>query len=378
MTAVFFTFRDSPERRRALEAPPGSADRYLLTGLDQLAPRGFSVRHNLERRGAPPRWAEVAGDAVKWGLERAGGYGGDFTTVLASLAKANRADVVLSTVDTVGIPLMLLGRAGRLRPPLVYVAIGLPERLAQLRSERMRRLYASALGSCASVLAYSEYEAGELRAWLERYGYAPRIEFVPFGVDAAIFSPSREPVAVDVVSIGADPHRDFELLLRIAKRMPEVTFRIVTSADHSRRFAVVPENAVIETDIPFEEMRRRLTEARVVALPVRENSYSGATTVLLQAMALGKPVVVTRTNAIAAGYGLVDGENCRLVAPGDDPSFERALAGVLRDDFHARALGSSARATVERELTWERYVDRIEELLRDAVATPRPSRSESR
>jgi len=281
-------------------------------------------------------------------------------------------------VDTVGIPLMLLGRAGRLRPPLVYVAIGLPERLAQLRSERMRRLYASALGSCASVLAYSEYEAGELRAWLERYGYAPRIEFVPFGVDAAIFSPSREPVAVDVVSIGADPHRDFELLLRIAKRMPEVTFRIVTSADHSRRFAVVPENAVIETDIPFEEMRRRLTEARVVALPVRENSYSGATTVLLQAMALGKPVVVTRTNAIAAGYGLVDGENCRLVAPGDDPSFERALAGVLRDDFHARALGSSARATVERELTWERYVDRIEELLRDAVATPRPSRSESR
>jgi len=377
VTTVFYSFRDSPQRRCALLAEPGSAERYALFGLDQLAARGFSVGHNLERTGAPPRWAQLGGEALKRGLERAGGYGGDFATVLASLRPASKADVVFSTVDTVGIPLMLLGRAGRLRPPLVYVAIGLPERLLQLRSERMRRLYASALGSCASVIAYSEYEAGELRSWLERYGFAQRVEFVPFGVDAESFRTTFEPPVVDVVSVGADPHRDFPLLLEVAERMPDVSFRIVTSADHSRGLATVPENVVIETDIPFEAMRQRLGEARVVALPVRENSYSGATTVLLQAMALGKPVVVTRTQAIATGYGLVDGENCRLVAPGDDVGFERALGDVLRDEFHARALGSSARATVERELTWERYVDRIEELLRDAASAPRPSSSGS-
>ena len=373
MAAVFFTFRDSPQRRHALTATPGSAERYVLSGLDQLAARGFFVGHNLERTGAPPQWARIAGDSLKWGLERAGGYGGDFATVLASLRRANRADVVLSTVDTVGIPLMLLARAGRLRPPLVYVAIGLPERLARLRSERMERLYASALGSCASVSAYSEFEANELRSWLDRHGFATRVEFVPFGVDAESFRPVREPAAFDVVSVGADPHRDFALLVRVAARMPAVSFRIVTSADHARRLGETPENVVIETDLPFEEMRRKLGDARLVALPVRENSYSGATTVLLQAMALAKPVVVTRTQAIATGYGLVDGENCRLVAPGDEAGFERALSGVLRDEFHARALGSSARATIEQELTWERYVDRIETLVRDAASAPRPS-----
>ncbi len=349
----------------------------MLFGLDQLAERGFVVGHNLERQGAPPRWAHVGGEALKRGLERAGGYGGDFATVLASLRRANRADVVMSTVDTVGIPLLLLARAGRLRPPLVYVAIGLPERLAQLRSERMRRLYASALGACASVIAYSRYEADELRGWLARYGFAPRVEFVPFGVDPVAFGPQLEPSTIDVVSVGVDPHRDFELLLRVATRVPDVSFRIVTSGDHRRGLATLPENVAVETDIPFAEMRRRLAEARVVALPVRENSYSGATTVLLQAMALGKPVIVTRTNAIATGYGLVDGENCRLVSPGDASGFERALATVLRDDFHARALGASARVTVERGLTWERYVDRIEELLRDAVSAPGPSPSGS-
>ncbi|MBA3567579.1 MAG: hypothetical protein H0W31_12110, partial [Actinobacteria bacterium] len=73
MTTVFYTFRDSPQRRRALAAGPGSAERYVLFGLDQLAERGLAVGHNLERQGAPPRWARVGGEALKRGLERAGG-----------------------------------------------------------------------------------------------------------------------------------------------------------------------------------------------------------------------------------------------------------------------------------------------------------------
>jgi glycosyltransferase involved in cell wall biosynthesis len=328
------------------------------------------VQHNLEQPAPPPRWAKAVGRAITWSLERAGGYGGDFATVLASLRTANRADVVFSTVDTVGIPLMLLRRAGLLRPPLVYAAIGLPERIALLRNERMRRLYASALGSSSAVLAYSEHEADDLRAWLAGYGQDAHVVFVPFGVDVQDLHPADEPATVDVVSVGADPHRDFDLLLQVAARMPDVGFRIVTTTDRLRALGPKKsDNVTLEADLPFADMRKRLEQARIVALPVRENSYSGATTVLLQAMALGKPVVVSRTKAIAAGYGLVDGENCRLVPPGDAETFERALTEVLRDDWRARALGASARLTVERELTWERYVDRIEKVLSDAAAT---------
>jgi glycosyltransferase involved in cell wall biosynthesis len=372
VTSVFYLFRDAAQRRRALEAEPGSAERYVLAGLDQFRARGFEVEHNLER-GRPPAWARAAGGSLKWALERAGGYGGDFATVLASLRRANRADVVFSTVDTVGIPAMLLKRAGRLRPRLVYAAIGLPERLARLETERMRRLYASALASCSSVVAYSEHEAEELAAWVERHGGKVRVEFVPFGVDTDEFRPGGGAPTDDVVSIGADPHRDFGLLTRVAARMPASSFRIVTTADHARTLLTPPENVAIETDLAFQEMRERLAQARVVALPVRENSYSGATTVLLQSMALAKPVVVTRTQAIASGYGLVDGENCSLVPPGDESAFELALADLLRDGARAEALGDRARATVERDLSWDRYVDRIEELLLVAAgARPRP------
>jgi glycosyltransferase involved in cell wall biosynthesis len=367
MASVFYAYRDSPQRRRALAAPRDAPERYLLFGLDQLAERGWTARHDLERAGDPPAWARAAGAGMKAVLERAGGYGGDFATVLASLRLANSADVVLSTVDTVGIPLMLLARAGRIRPPLVYVAVGLPERVARLRSERMRRLYAAALAGTAAIAAYSEHEADELRAYLESYSASTRVDFVPFGVDERAFAPSVTQPADDVVMAGADPHRDVDLFVGLAAEMPSRSFRLVTTSDRARALAALPTNLEVEADIPFEVMKRRLAEARVVALPVLDNSYSGATTVLLQGMALAKPIVVTRTKAIATGYGLVDGENCRLVEPGDAKGFGRTLAGVLRDEWHARSLGARARRTVEEGLTWDRYVDRIDALLRDAV-----------
>lgn len=349
--SVFFAYRDSALRRAALKAPVGAAERYCLFGLDELASRGAAVRHNLEAE--PPAWARAVDRAVNRVLYGIGGYSGDFARVLPSLVLANRADVVFSTVDTVGIPLALLERAGLVRSPLVYVAVGLPERLERLRDGPVRRLYASALRSADTIVCYSAYEAEALRRAL---GHT-RVQFIPFGVDTDRFRPA--PAAIpdaDVVSIGADPRRDFALLVRVAERNPRISFRLVVSAEHARALGTPPANVAVEVDLPFADIPDRLSRARIVALPVRQNSYSGATTTLLQAMAMAKPVVVSRTAAIAEGYGLEDGVNCRLVVPGDEPGFERAMAELLADAAAAAHLGVRARQTVERSLSWERYV----------------------
>ena len=366
---VFFAFRDSAQRRAALRAAPGTPERYSLFGLDQVVRRGAVVRHNLEREGRPPLWARLIDAAVNRPLSAAGGYGGDFASVLSSLRQANAADVIFSTVDTVGIPLMLLKRAGVIRSPVVYVSIGLPERLVQLRGAPIRRLYLSSLRRARAIVAYSENEAEWLRTWLGPGG--PPVLFVPFGVDVNGFRPAPDVEPdLDVLSIGVDPRRDFELLVAIAARHPELSFRIVASADRARSLGVRTANVAVQTDIPLEQVRDHLARTRVVALPVRDNSYSGATTTLLQAMAMGKPVVVSRTAAIAEGYDLEDGVNCRLVAPGDQAAFERALLEVLTGADAATTLGIRARQTVVRDFSWERYTDALWEVLSDVTHSP--------
>jgi glycosyltransferase involved in cell wall biosynthesis len=362
---VFYAYRDAPERRRALASPSRSPERYRLFGLDELAARGARVRHNLERE-RPARWAQLSSRAVNTVLARLGGYGGDFASILSTLEAANSSDVIVATVDTVGIPLVLLKSVGLVRPPIVYVAIGLPERLVQLRTRVARRWYANAFRRTSAIVSYAESEAQWLRAWLSPG--APPVLFVPFGVDVELFRPVEDAVAeLDVVSIGADPRRDFALLLEVARRRRELTFALVTTGDQARTLRTVPDNVVVETDVPLEHVRARLAAARVVALPVRDNSYSGATTTLLQAMAMGKPVVVSRTEAIASGYELADGVNCRLVEPGDVDALDQTILELLAGAAAALSLGNRARETVERSLSWERYTDALWEVLSEAA-----------
>ena len=363
--SAFYFFADTPRRRAALHAEPGSAERYVLYGLDQERLRGVSVAHNLER-GAPPRWARLADRAVNGGLRRLRGTGGDLAPALACLRQVNRADVVVATIDRMGIPLTLLARAGLLRTALVYVSVGLPERLERLHGPA-RRLHLAALRRVDVFVAYSAYEAEMIREGIGSASGA-RVVFVPFGVDTVFFHPVAGEPDAEVVSVGADPHRDYPLLLRIAARHPDWRFRLVVAPEQARVLgAVAPPNVQVEAGISFEDVRERLARGRVVALPVRDNSYSGATTVLLQALASGRPVVVSRTAAIETGYGLRDGVNCLLVPTGDEDAFELSLQRVAGDPGFADSLGVEARSLAE-SLCWQRYADAMHDVLADAVA----------
>jgi glycosyltransferase involved in cell wall biosynthesis len=365
---VFFAYRDSPLRREALRQPLGAGERYSLYGLDEVGRSGFAVRHNLEPALSPGAGAKAGAWAFDRAVRAAGGYSGDFASMLGSRRELNRADVVFSTVDTVGIPLALLARAGLVRPPIVYAAIGLPERLERLRTGLARRRFLDAYRRLHTIVAYGWGEVEALRAWLSPSG--PPVELVPFGVDTAYFRPDASAAQEDdIVSVGADPRRDFPLLVEVARRHPARSFRIVASADNARALGVLPPNVALEVDVPFARVRERLLGACVVALPVQENSYSGATTTLLQAMACAKPVVVSRTAAIARGYHLEDGKNCLLVQPGDVDELDRAVEQAM----DAPELGARARETVEAHHTWRHYTDAVRDLLAAAVGTTVPA-----
>jgi glycosyltransferase involved in cell wall biosynthesis len=290
--------------------------------------------------------------------------------VLANRGRLNAADVVFSTVDTVGIPLALLARRGLVHAPIVYAAIGLPERLARLRTDRARRMFLHAYRRLHTIVAYGWGEVEAVREWLG--GADPPVVFVPFGVDATYFAPQAGTTAdTDVVSIGADPHRDHGLYLALARAHPAWSFRLVVTAVAARALGEVPGNVTVEVDIPLEAVRDRLASARAVVLPVRDNSYSGATTVLLQAMAMARPVVVSRTAAIARGYHLEDGLNVRLVPPGELEALDCAVTEILSNEARAATLGARARQTVETYLTWHHYAGAIRELLRSAAPARR-------
>lgn len=367
---MFVYYANTPLRRRSLELPQFHVQRYCLYGLDQLQERGWEIRHNLEAGWMPGRILRLTANCIDQTLLFLGGRSGDFVSVLGHRSKANRSDLIFATVDSLGVPLALLKGLRLLRPPLVYVSIGLPERVQYgFRSPRMRELFRRLFRKVEQWVAYGWEEAQWLRSWLGLGSEDARVRFVPFGVDTAHFQPKDAPPRCDVLSIGADPQRDYPLLLEAARRNPGVRVHIVTNADHAGKLveAGLP-NVDIGRDVPFEQLRDLFAAARLIVLPVRENTYSGATTTLLQALAMAKPVVVSRVGAIRGGYGFQDRVHLRWAEPGDADSLERAVLDLLAQPEKAEAMGMRAREHVVANLTWDHYVDRMSDIF---VATGR-------
>jgi glycosyltransferase involved in cell wall biosynthesis len=358
-TRVVYLYRDAPLRREALAGGPGALGAYSLIGLPEARAAGFEVVHNLEVERAPTTLQRAAGRALRAVIARRGLHGGDAASVLALRRELARADAVLSTVDTLGLPLTLL-QAWRIVPrqPLVYVSVGLLDRMARLEPRRADE-HRRAIGAARVVVAYGHGEAGDLRDWFGTLPSPPEVRFVPFGVDTDVFTPVAEPPGPYVAAAGADPLRDWALLRDVAHRTPELPYEVIVGRATRSALAGAPANVSVGVDVPIGDVGALLARARIVALPVLDNAYSGATTTLLQSLALARPVVVTRTRAIADGYGLEDGVHCRLVPPGDPAAFERAVRDLVADPEAAAALGRRGREHVVARLGWRRFTDAI-------------------
>jgi len=366
MTKAFYFFLDSEIRRSVVQDMldcPG-AD-YMLYGANRLPEHGIEVRHNLEASAPrPSRWDSRFAWLADRLIRLIGGSSGDFQTVLKERRRMRDADIIVSTVDNVGVPLVWLNALGMLRRPLLYVSIGLPERIAAIKSPLTRALYRRLYRSVPRFVTYGWEEASRLRDWLGLPPDSDRVVFIPFGVDHQDFAPRHGTIPdTDVLSVGADMQRDFRTLLLVARELPTVSFRIITSSRHASTFGTVPANVDVRTHVPFAEIGAALASARVIALPCHENTYSSGTTTLLQAMAMAKAVVVSRTGAIRDGYQLEDNVNCRLVAPGSVPELSAALQALLANPALQADLGTAARRTVESHLTWTHYVARFAKFL---------------
>ncbi|HEX3031700.1 MAG TPA: glycosyltransferase [Bacillota bacterium] len=107
------------------------------------------------------------------------------------------------------------------------------------------------------------------------------------------------------------------------------------------------DRIVVVGEVPHEQVKLWLAAADVFLLP----SYSeGMPVALLEAMALGRPVVVTPVGGVPEVAQ--DGWNGLLVPPRDSKALEQAIKRILDEPGLAGFLGWNARSRVSERYTW--------------------------
>jgi glycosyltransferase involved in cell wall biosynthesis len=129
------------------------------------------------------------------------------------------------------------------------------------------------------------------------------------------------------------------------------------------------EDAVIFTGYRTDVIRIMST-FHVFAL---SSLYEGLPFVILEAMALSKPVVSTAVDGVCDA--VVDGKTGLLVPPRDPHALANAIIWMLRHPQQARAMGEAGRHRFEVLFTQERMVESTEALYRRLLADKRLAQS---
>ena len=226
---------------------------------------------------------------------------------------------IISTTEAPALPLLALRWLGLLRRPVIVFGVSIlgPKYLTGIGGFLRRRL----LRRADAIVLFASEQVPIAHEWLGIE--AGRIRFIPFGIDMTFFAPFNCPVRWDVVAVGTNACKDFPTLVRALQ--PGTHCLIVTDDYNAAQVLATPTGAdvVLKQDMPITQLREEYAAARKVVIPLRDGPVSSGQTVLLEAMAMGRPVV---TSDVIAIRDYVIDEAVALVPPHDPRAMATALA----------------------------------------------------
>jgi glycosyltransferase involved in cell wall biosynthesis len=290
--------------------------------------------------------------------------------VRAALPGAAGADVVLSDGEHLGIPLALALATRRIGTPHVCIAHHL------LARRKLQLLKATkAYRRIDRIVVHSANQVGLVREAVP--AAAPRLRVVPYGVDTAFWSPQDVRQEADLVVSAGREHRDYATLvdaLPSAARLSIADHSPFSPAATCTAPATWPATVARQALRPAA-LRDLYGRAALVVVPIVETTFPAGITTLLEAMSMGKAVVVTGTQALSSLFG---SGAVAIVPPGDVQRMREVIGALLSDEARREEMGQRARRTAVEEYGLDAYVDGLVRVLDEAVggrAVPAPSQA---
>ena len=116
------------------------------------------------------------------------------------------------------------------------------------------------------------------------------------------------------------------------------------------------------------DMRTFLSAMDVFCLP---SLQQGIGILLLEAMALGRPVIASGVGGILS---VLDNNQRGVVVPASDSrELAHAIAGLINDPVHARKMGQSGRSLVKQRFSLQSMIDDVTAMYSELYGGPRPT-----
>ena len=209
-----------------------------------------------------------------------------------------------------------------------------------------------------------------------------RIVLIPNGVAL----PSSVAGSTAPAQAGADPRGDGPLVgmvgrlswkkgyefalaavVKLKDRIPGLRFDVVGDGEQRAELEASARRLGLDGTVRFLGQRRDVPELmRTFDCYVLSSVIEGMPNALLEAMALGRPVVTT--SAGGSAEVVIDGESGLVVPPGDADALANAVERVLRDADFARRIAAAGERRVRDNFSLDAMLHAFDRLYRDELA----------
>ena len=282
----------------------------------------------------------------------------------AGFSKRQEYDVIVSDVDRVGILLALLFKVTRSRKRHVVICHGKMAHPVDKRVVKLLRLHTH----MDRFICYGQEIADQIQ---EALPVDPkRIVTLRHAADHRFWRPLEVEQRPKVVSAGlfqrdyptlVEGVRGLDITLEIAGHSPWVPERTRTLSE-----SALPDNVRLGSH-DYASLRDLYSSALCIAVPLVEHDTQAGSLVVYEAMAMGKPVIVTRTRGQTAMRLIEEGETGFYVKPGDSAGWQKAISYLYEHPEEAARMGQNARQVVERGLNLDAFIAGMAQAVREAA-----------
>jgi len=210
------------------------------------------------------------------------------------------------------------------------------------------------------------------------------IAVIPSGIDCSYFDPSKREVVETAKKVRDRIDVEDEVIIGYIGRLVPVKglkYLLMAMNEVQREYANT-HLLMVGDGFQRKELKRMSDRLKLNAsfvgwekdvLPfyaaidifVLPSVLEGLSNSLLEAMAMGKPVIATDVGGNKDV--IVDGENGFLVPPGNPSSISSNLKGLIEREDLRKEMGSINRETVKRRFSWKDSVSKVESVYKNLI-----------
>ncbi len=290
----------------------------------------------------------------------------DAALAMMGFLRRKQYDAVFSNGENVGIPLALLFHLVPRRPG--HVCIG-----HRLSAGKKRPFFTvlKAHQGMDTVFVYAQAQ----RDFAEDCLGIPfeKLALIAFHADERFYRPCADvPVLTRQICAAGLEWRDYPTLIEAVGPLTHLSVKLAAASPWSKH-----ENETEKRVLPphvqarryeYSELRHLYAQSSFVVVPLRETDFQAGVTTILEAMAMGKAVITTRTTGQTDV--VVEGETGLTVPPGDVAGWRRAITLLSTDHALRERLGRNARRWLEENATLDHWTAHMANALRASASFP--------